>query len=69
MSRRAISVVLSMVVVLSAAYGGWSWGVPRYRPGLHDGEVYGLDVSHDQGDVDWKSVASDDVDFVYLKAT
>ncbi|CAM4131249.1 glycoside hydrolase family 25 protein [Pseudoalteromonas byunsanensis] len=33
------------------------------------GGVYGIDVSHDQGKVDWQKVASSGIQFVYLKAT
>lgn len=31
--------------------------------------IHGIDVSHDQGDIDWVKVAGTDVSFVYLKAT
>lgn len=47
----------------------WVWAVPHYRAGLDDKEIYGLDVSHHQGVVDWDLVADDEIDFVYLKAT
>lgn len=32
-------------------------------------DIRGIDVSHNQGRVDWSSVPKHDVDFVYLKAT
>jgi len=39
----------------------------------HTGEtsnkIHGIDVSHDQGNIDWSQVAKADIDFVYLKAT
>lgn len=31
--------------------------------------VWGIDVSHYQGEVDWKKIKDYDVDFVYIKAT
>ena len=31
--------------------------------------VRGIDVSHHQGDVNWKQVLEEDIDFVYIKAT
>ncbi|MFT4764312.1 MAG: lysozyme [Oleispira sp.] len=31
--------------------------------------IHGIDVSYDQGDIDWKKVMQTDVSFVYLKAT
>jgi len=33
------------------------------------GSLHGIDVSHDQGKVNWTSVAHSDIKFVYLKAT
>jgi lysozyme len=51
-----------------AAVGWFGWW-PHYRPDLGDGERYGVDVSHHQGEIDWAAVAADDVDFAYLKAT
>jgi len=39
----------------------------------HTGEkskkIHGIDVSHDQGNINWSQVMTDDIDFVYLKAT
>ncbi|BBN83860.1 hypothetical protein PA25_38450 [Pseudoalteromonas sp. A25] len=31
--------------------------------------THGIDVSHDQGEVDWQQVAQSGIEFVYLKAT
>ena len=45
------------------------WVFPHYRPHLGEGEVYGVDVSNHQGDIDWRAVAADDVEFAYIKAT
>ena len=36
---------------------------------LDEFEVHGIDVSRYQGKVDWKKVISQDIDFVFLKAT
>lgn len=47
----------------------WTQVVPRYRPSLHPGEQYGLDVSHHQGEIDWESVRADGITFAYVKAT
>lgn len=47
----------------------WFAWLPQYRPDLHDGESYGVDVSHHQGAIDWSRVASDDVTFAYIKST
>jgi len=32
-------------------------------------EIHGIDISHDQGNIDWKKVSATDVSFVYNKAT
>ncbi len=62
--------VLGAVAVLAvlAAWGWYGW-LPNYRPGLQDGERYGVDVSNHQGDIDWERVAGDDMEFAYIKAT
>ena len=39
------------------------------RPGLDDAQVYGIDVSHHQGPIDWEAVADDDIEFAIIKAT
>jgi lysozyme len=31
--------------------------------------VRGIDVSHHQGDIDWKKIATQNIDFAYIKAT
>lgn len=55
-------------VVLVGLWGRYRWW-PSYRPGLEDGERYGVDVSHHQGEIDWEKVAADDIEFAYIKAT
>ena len=62
----ALGVVVAGAVVATAV---WQWWVPTYRPGLGQGERYGVDVSNHQDDIDWARVADDDVDFAYIKAT
>jgi lysozyme len=63
-------VVLGAVGALVALGAGWwFWWVPGWRPPLRDGERYGIDVSAHQGPIDWGSVAADDVEFAYVKAT
>ena len=53
------------VVALVAALV-WFVGLPRYRPGLHDGERYGIDVSAHQGRISWSDVARDGISFAYV---
>ena len=63
----AIALVGLMVAVLLAI--AWSVLLPHYRPSLHQGERYGIDVSHHQGAIDWHMVADDDISFAYIKAS
>lgn len=62
--------MITLVIILGviAGFVWWGW-LPHYRPGLQAGESYGIDVSNHQGAVDWESVAGDNIDFVYIKAT
>ncbi len=66
-TTRIAAMVLAAVVGAGAL--GWFVVLPRYRPGLGDSEMYGIDVSHHQGQIDWEAVAGDDIVFTYIKAT
>lgn len=59
--------VLATLVVVAVV--GWYRWVPHHRPSLGEGERYGVDVSHHQGEIDWAAVAGDDIAFAYIKAT
>jgi lysozyme len=49
---------------------GFCFGyLPHYRPATLGRYVHGIDVSHHQGNIDWKLVAQDDIKAAYLKAT
>lgn len=47
----------------------WFVWLSNDRPGLGEGETYGIDVSHHQDEIDWNRVAADDIAFAYIKAT
>ena len=64
---RRVGIVLAVLVGLSALV--WFVWLPQYRPALKDGERYGIDVSHHQGEIDWRTVAANDISFAYIKAT
>ncbi len=53
---------LALIAALFAMAGGWwtPWAA-RY--------TQGVDVSHHQGPIDWRTLAADDVAFAYIKAT
>ena len=60
------AIIVLVVAVGAAAVFAWlSW----WRPSLHSDEVYGIDVSHHQGRIDWARVAADDIKFAYIKAS
>jgi lysozyme len=63
----AVAAGLLLLVTLAAL--AWYVLLPQYRPGLNQGERYGIDVSNHQGVVDWEAVAADHITFAYLKAT
>lgn len=64
--RSAIALLIALLV---GAAAWWFLWVPNVRPSLRAGEVFGVDVSNHQGDIDWDAVASDDIHFAYIKAT
>jgi lysozyme len=69
--KRKVTVWLVLVVAILLGVGAlwWFLWVPHWRPPLADGERYGIDVSGHQGTIEWSKVASDDIDFAYIKAT
>jgi lysozyme len=68
--RRWLVISAGLVVFIAAiAMAWWFLWVPNWRPPLHDGERYGIDVSEHQGSIDWRRVADDNIDFAYVKAT
>ena len=64
--REATGVIL---VTLAALAVVWQLWLPRFRPSLRPGERFGVDVSNHQGDIDWRRVAGDHIQFAYIKAT
>ncbi|WP_203433909.1 GH25 family lysozyme [Jiangella asiatica] len=69
--RRIALLVTAGVLVGLVAVGAAFWFllVPNWRPGLEDGERYGIDVSAHRDRIDWERVAQDDIEFAYIKAT
>jgi lysozyme len=68
---RRIRITLTVLVLLAilATAGYYEVFQPYWRPSLHAGETYGIDVSNHQGTIDWSKVAGHRVSFAYLKAT
>ncbi len=53
--------LFALVAILAAAGGWWTPWATRY--------VQGVDVSWHQGAIDWRTLASDNVAFAYIKAS
>lgn len=64
---RVIGGVLVIAVLAGAMF--WFVFVPNWRPPLRAGERYGVDVSAHQGEIDWRRVAADEIQFAYIKAS
>jgi lysozyme len=64
----AVCVLVALLLLASLA-GLWFVWYPHERPSLRSGETYGIDVSHHQGEIDWRGVASDGIAFTYIKAS
>jgi lysozyme len=58
-----------VLLLAGLAAGFWYLWLPNWRPSLEDGERFGVDVSHHQGEIDWEAVAGDGISFAYVKAT
>ncbi len=67
--RWGAALVGVVALVVAAGWGVLTYGVPHYRPGLDDGERYGIDVSAHQGSIDWAAVAGDGIGAAYVKAS
>lgn len=52
---------LVVAAILAMLGGWWTPWAQRY--------VQGVDVSHHQGAIDWRTLAADDIAFAYIKAT
>ncbi len=59
--------VLAGAAGLTAAYFLGFW-IPNFPDPIRY-PVHGIDVSHHQGEIDWKSVAASGIQFAYLKAS
>ncbi|MBY0563735.1 MAG: hypothetical protein K2P58_06055 [Hyphomonadaceae bacterium] len=58
----ALALLASGAAFVALALGWWS-------PWASDSYVQGVDVSHHQGAIDWRTLASQDIAFAYIKAT
>lgn len=64
-----ILVAVAVPILISLATVFYMRLPERFPPDRSKYPVRGIDVSHHQGDIDWKKVAADDVAFAIIKAT
>lgn len=65
------------IVITAAAFGAIALMIYMVLDGIillnnpssEEYPVRGIDVSHYQGEIDWQELASNDIDFAYIKAT
>ncbi len=65
MIKRLILLVLLLTLVAAA---GWLW-FQSWAPSRDKFPTQGIDVSHHQGEIDWKAAFASGVDFAYIKAS
>lgn len=66
--RMFIMLLAALLVALAFAWGGWLWWT-GWTPDRDKYPVQGISVSAAQGEIDWRSVRAQDVDFAYIRAT
>lgn len=68
MRRFTVSIASILLTVIVASALGWAY-FTNMSPDRSRYPVRGIDVSHHQGAIDWRTVARDDVSFAVIKAT
>ncbi len=68
---KALKIILpTFFLLLAVAFLAFYFGTLRFNyPSKDTFPVSGIDVSHHQGDIDWKTVGQQDIKFVFIKAT
>jgi lysozyme len=64
--RAAISLLVAVCVLAVLGFYGIVWPNRIFAAGY---EVKGVDVAHYQGEIDWTTLASQGIDFAWIKAT
>ncbi len=69
MSKKAVILTIGLLIICSGfllLYNGIIWFV---YPDYNEYPVFGLDVSHHQGEIDWDKLSEQNIDFIFIKAT
>lgn len=67
--RRLLIGIVVLVLIAVAGYGAVRLYLANFSPDRARYPVRGIDVSHHQGEIDWRAVAADDVAFAMIKAS
>ncbi len=66
---KRLNVLTVCLIAFAATSAALVFGATKWRPDPSAYPVQGIDVSSDQGEISWPSVATDTVDFAYIRAT
>ncbi len=71
MSKKAVILTIGLLLFLMCSgffllNNGIIWFV---YPNSNEYPVFGLDISHHQGEIDWDKLSEQNIDFIYIKAT
>jgi lysozyme len=69
MKKFRIILFISVPLLLLVGYFFFRGFYPFNYPSREKFPVWGIDISHHQGKIDWKKLKSEDLTFVYMKAT
>lgn len=62
-----IIAVVVLACIFLAFIASKTWNINRYLVSGY--ELWGVDVSHYQGEIDWKQIENQGIDFAFIKAT
>ncbi|MBR6784255.1 MAG: hypothetical protein IKM32_06125 [Clostridia bacterium] len=69
--KKAVLISIAAVFIAAAAlaFAVWNGYILLNNPSESEYSVRGVDVSHYQGEIDWRVLASQNIDFAFIKAT
>ena len=65
----AAAVLLSLILLLCVGHGVYRGDILLNHPSRSRYPIRGVDVSHYQGEIDWRQLSQEDIHFAYIKAT
>jgi len=67
--KKLTQLVIGLAALAAVAAGFAALYILFYQPDRTIYPIRGIDVSHHQGEIDWRKVADDDVTFAFIKAS